>query len=163
MEGQAFVQYSGIGGMNLSASMPPDISGSSGYTIVTPDGNETVTMLWTVTWKLPGGIINRGATNPDAAWGYILGRGHELHKIFGPFTDREFCDYLLTDSELKDYGFEFNEQCELTAGFEHQAELEERINNLTGNYLYRVIDGQIHLEPGYDLAAFLGEYAGCVH
>lgn len=89
MQGNVFVEYTGIGGMNMdSGIMPADLTGSTDGNNVDTEGEKP--LQFTIRWSLPGGMVDKGKTTPQGAWGFITGRdsqegswgGSRVYSIF---------------------------------------------------------------------------------
>lgn len=132
MEGQVFVNYTGIGGFNMNMGvLPMSVGGSSA------SADDAVSRSINVVWTLPGGISNiknRGeSTYQGGEWGYFLTPkslgGQVLH-------DEDVIEWVKT----KVPGAVFDESGELTT-LEFTAQVEQEINNQLYEYVGRALKG----------------------
>lgn len=153
MEGQVFVQYTKIGGFNMN----------SGFTTLGVEGStnkyeENANLSFTVQWQLPGGIMLKGLSVSEGAWGYILGRSHEAHIQSGAFDDDEFCAYL-----ARRYGYVFDAEKKYTLlDTSRETELIADINKLVSEYFHRVFWNASPTDPEYNWNAMNTYYKACM-
>lgn len=133
MQGQVFVQYTGIGGFNMDMGiMPMSVGGSSA------SADDATSRTINVLWTLPGGISNvkgRGdSTYQGGEWGYFLTPksqgGEVLH-------DEDVIAWVPTQVP----GAQFDNGGNLTT-LEYEAAVEQAINNQLYSYVGRALKGQ---------------------
>lgn len=153
MQGQVFVQYTRIGGFNMDSGLTTlGVEGS------TNKYEEDANLSFTVQWQLPGGIMLKGLSEPEGAWGYILGRKHEIHIEQGAFDDDEFCAYL-----ARRYGYVFDAENKYNLlDTTREAEMISVINKLVSEYFYRVFWNASPTDPEYNWNAMNAFYKSCM-
>ena len=144
MEGQVYVPYMQIMGINLDAEpTSTPIGGSSNET----GGDDSVGIGCTVFWRLPGGIQLMGTIDAGGAWGYIRGRDQQTE----PYSDELFCNYLRGD-----LGYDIGGAPNYVVADSDQQQVRDTINSMIAKYIIRVqaLSGEV----GYDWTAFKNYY-----
>lgn len=147
MQGQVFVQYTRIMGLNLNnESMPPEIAGSSA------SAEEATSRTINVLWVLPGGIQNvkNRVDYRGGEWGYLL---HTKTYDPTPCTDADVIEWLTTNQEEGVPGCQFGESGELLT-----PEFEAQVENAVNNKLYHYVERALTFQDGSDWHDFLDYY-----
>lgn len=150
MEGQTYVQYTGIGGLNLNTGIMPMSIGGSSKEVETGTGGP-IPLGFTIYWQFPGGIQLKGNEDPQGAWGYILG----MENQDTPYADSDFYDYLVNVEKLQ-----IGEAPTYAVEPAYEQEVRDTINRLVAQYARRV---QQNAGTGdYSWDRFNDHYKGCL-
>lgn len=150
MQGQVYVPYTGIGGLNMNmAAMPTEDITISGSTAPRPSGTPTGGVR--VMWTYPGGI-NLISYNGQGAWGYAV---YTLKSGLGLSTDETIKSWLQGQCKgaYVQPGIIFTPEQIGDGG----PEVIEEINNLLKWYVYRLVG----FEDGSDLQLFQEKFPDC--
>lgn len=149
MEGQVFVPYMGIGGMNVSngwgtpdGMMPLNMSGSTN-----PGEESAAGTRVNVRWVYPGGFANKAGTTGAPYWGYAL-------HLQTPCSDEDIVNWLTgavpaTRSDVPNHKYS---QTEIENGSD---DVVQAINYMVSVYVQDVLQSGQYED-------FRKYYAGCV-
>lgn len=152
LDGNTYVQYDSIKGENMQSQITPFSIMGSENTAVDENG-ESKPLGYTVAWSLPGGIMNKGLTDRQGAWGFIRGMAIQGNQ---PYSDKDFCEFLFSE-----YGYQFDEECNLVN--ENQTmDLRNTINTLVAAYFRRVQMNSSEESEEYNWNRMNDYYGTCI-